>query len=518
LIIGAASCAGCLDHGLFRCGADADCTSSGTTGACEPTGFCSFADSTCPDSGRRYGRWAEPSLSLTCVPSGGTPGTVFEPFDWQGDHAATLLDGDGGAVSNSVWWDENRWDTRARTFWLGLQDKTESIAVERSNADPTDGELRAGKVEINGDGSPGVGVIRLGGWSVVSARLRNPALVGTQEPLVVDLFAELALGVGHAWELVLTPTATVRAAEYGVVAHGRVSDPVPSLALAIKTSAYYPCEYGWDQDLTLDTTLDAAGERFAEQSIKRSYSDDFDHLTHWRFEFTAAGVEVYLGDSGTPSHFASFAVSIPWSEVYVNLVASSTDWEHSDDACGDYFQSKRLVRFKNVMVTPVRYQETAVVPHQEGEERVPIDTGWVGQDVRDLDHSGNAEGHNQPNQRPYDQETSHAFCNGCSNSVAKKSLHATIDDVSGLARAQLLYDLHGAGSPTLTVNEDHVVTISGRSAPEGEAYEPQEWVRFSADINIEWLQKGDNHLVVALPEGVYANTLQIELAYGDLTD
>jgi hypothetical protein len=43
-------------------------------------------------------------------------------------------------------------------------------------------------------------------------------------------------------------------------------------------------------------------------------------------------------------------------------------------------------------------------------------------------------------------------------------------------------------------------------------------VRFSADINIEWLQKGDNHLVVALPEGVYANTLQIELAYGDLTD
>lgn len=60
--------AGCLPSSEYRCDDDNDC---GAGGQCQPTGFCSFADSTCSDPMQRYGEGAG-SLSNDCVGAGNT--------------------------------------------------------------------------------------------------------------------------------------------------------------------------------------------------------------------------------------------------------------------------------------------------------------------------------------------------------------------------------------------------------------------------------------------------------------
>lgn len=51
----------------FRCAKDSECVKGGESGVCEPTGYCSFADSGC-DSGRSYGDHAPSELVDTCIP------------------------------------------------------------------------------------------------------------------------------------------------------------------------------------------------------------------------------------------------------------------------------------------------------------------------------------------------------------------------------------------------------------------------------------------------------------------
>src|SRR5689334_10333774 len=58
------SAAGChIDAGTFRCSTTAEC---GTGATCEPSGFCSFDDSTCT-SGRRYGKLAPSGVANICT-------------------------------------------------------------------------------------------------------------------------------------------------------------------------------------------------------------------------------------------------------------------------------------------------------------------------------------------------------------------------------------------------------------------------------------------------------------------
>jgi N-acetylneuraminic acid mutarotase len=61
-----AACGGPSD--AFQCTDNASCRLGGATGICESTGFCAFADSSCPD-GSRYGA-AAGSLSNQCVGAG----------------------------------------------------------------------------------------------------------------------------------------------------------------------------------------------------------------------------------------------------------------------------------------------------------------------------------------------------------------------------------------------------------------------------------------------------------------
>ncbi len=58
---------GCGRQETFECDADGDCAGVEAVGRCEPNGWCSFPDDTCP-SKRRYGTHAGDGLASTCVP------------------------------------------------------------------------------------------------------------------------------------------------------------------------------------------------------------------------------------------------------------------------------------------------------------------------------------------------------------------------------------------------------------------------------------------------------------------
>ena len=64
----------CGDEIVFPCNEDFQCVqASGAEGTCEPAGFCSFPDPTCPSSSR-YSDHATPTLAGECVPA--NPGPV----------------------------------------------------------------------------------------------------------------------------------------------------------------------------------------------------------------------------------------------------------------------------------------------------------------------------------------------------------------------------------------------------------------------------------------------------------
>jgi hypothetical protein len=69
---------GC-NAGGFLCESDEACQQGSAQGSCQPSGYCSFPDDTCP-SGQRYGEHAGGSLPNTCVEPGsvGEAGTTDE--------------------------------------------------------------------------------------------------------------------------------------------------------------------------------------------------------------------------------------------------------------------------------------------------------------------------------------------------------------------------------------------------------------------------------------------------------
>ncbi|MBX7082425.1 MAG: hypothetical protein K1X88_24680 [Nannocystaceae bacterium] len=66
LVAAAAPAAACLRAGTFACVDDEACREAGQRGACEPSGWCSFADDRC-DSGARYSRFAGDGLAGACT-------------------------------------------------------------------------------------------------------------------------------------------------------------------------------------------------------------------------------------------------------------------------------------------------------------------------------------------------------------------------------------------------------------------------------------------------------------------
>lgn len=80
----------CRPGGSFVCELDDECT-GGVEGRCEPSGFCSFADPSCP-SGRRYGEHAADDLADACAAD--TPDNLLaNPGFEQGLAGWVALDG-----------------------------------------------------------------------------------------------------------------------------------------------------------------------------------------------------------------------------------------------------------------------------------------------------------------------------------------------------------------------------------------------------------------------------------------
>jgi alpha-tubulin suppressor-like RCC1 family protein len=71
VLLAVSALAACVSAPPFVCKSNPDCVSEqGSPGICETIGSCSFYDSTCPTTMRRFADGASESLSSTCVPAG----------------------------------------------------------------------------------------------------------------------------------------------------------------------------------------------------------------------------------------------------------------------------------------------------------------------------------------------------------------------------------------------------------------------------------------------------------------
>jgi hypothetical protein len=128
-----ASMAGCLRTTEFRCTTDTDCSAS--DGVCEPTGYCSFGDTSCA-MGRRYGEFSG-SYSKQCVGDqmmvdGGTDGSgsgdgggggcpsTYATLPNAGTHVYKL-------TANATLWSTQRDRCAADGAYLAIPDNTAEL-------------------------------------------------------------------------------------------------------------------------------------------------------------------------------------------------------------------------------------------------------------------------------------------------------------------------------------------------------------------------------------------------------
>lgn len=115
--------AGCSSDDTFACQDDQACEGVGPLGQCEPSGYCSFADANCSESGRRYGTLAGNGLAGMCIDPGGMtegpPGTAETGGPPPSDEGTGDPDDTGptsGPTSEPTsepWWD-CQWAARRR--------------------------------------------------------------------------------------------------------------------------------------------------------------------------------------------------------------------------------------------------------------------------------------------------------------------------------------------------------------------------------------------------------------------
>ena len=133
---------GCTAPGAFACETNSQCGEGGT---CQPSGFCSFADSDC-DSGQAYGDAAPSGLAGECVPvQDDTGGATSGPDPSSGDGG-----GDGTMTGSAD--DEGSGDTLALTSGA-------STSEGSSTSGPPNGDSSSG--DGSGSGSSGEPMTRV---------------------------------------------------------------------------------------------------------------------------------------------------------------------------------------------------------------------------------------------------------------------------------------------------------------------------------------------------------------------
>ena len=466
---------------------------------------------------------AAPGASGSAQALTSDPDAFIENFDWIGNHASSV--GHDHHQGSTVWWNEDNWDSRGETGWLATAyaypgQTGYHLDVHRAiTSDPRVGiEDNETKI-IGGDGSPGIGVMRLDYQGISSSRLRNPVLISSDRPAVVDFYAPLYVTTGHWWEISLTPTDTVIGAEVTSVPNQVAKDPFEdSLNFVTIGASDLPCSYGERVSLEVHRTVKGATDPVYMLPRSKEPIADMNEdmtLTHFRLEFSRDRVRLLadLKDTGTLEHLHDYPVGVPWSEAHVQLlgVAYQAD-HHPGDACNGNPLNRELV-WRNVTVSPVKYERTSIAPRNTVTENVQRKLGFMSYDTRDIQRFGPPEADASPaNEGPYDRYWTAAF-----EGVSGRKLVVELDEEQARAeRAMLVYDIRGRGKAELSVNGTFVGRLPGEDSLryfQGPYAESGEWARRSLDIPRGALKAGKNELSFSLSPAIGMERLVLEFMH-----
>lgn len=463
---------------------------------------------------------------------GAASNTVFrENFTWQGGHAAVVNEGKG----TTVWWDEDNWDTYVGSAHNTVDALGEGNAIDisRSPDDLSDGSMLDDRFVIGGDGSPGVGVMRLDFEGIISARLRNPMLISESEPGVVEFMAPSFATTGHWWEVAIAPTDSVIGGDFtsvpgpGSVEHTFFQNPGPGNAPAEESinfifmgSTDIPCEDGW-QTITGFTRTENYDRTDVEGPEIPNNPDDKNSLYRFRIVYYPEYIEVYtdINENGQMDLLHTYPVNVPWDEVYVILLGIGYQADHhpQNDEC---FQGqKRDLQWKDLSIGPVKYASTSAFPKQGGVDQVARNTGWMQFDLRDTLRFGEVNGATQPNPERYDKNESLLVCTdaenvfGCETAVTNSNLEFDLpaNDAEGISKALFTYNIRRTGGVTLYVNDSLIGELPRADLP---SLSTEEWIHRSIDVPVELFTAGTNSVRLVYEGDVQLEDLQMEFLYG----
>ena len=472
----------------------------------------------------------------------------FEPFDWIGDHAA-IIDhtnslGDPDHVGATVWWNEDNWDAHGDVGYLPTAKPSFPAPIGNVTgyhldihkslvSDPRDGREDNEALLVGGNGSRGVGVMRLDYQGISSSRLRNPMLVSETVPGVVEFYAPKFVTTAHWWEISLTPSGAVIGGENTAVPAQVAKRPFEdSLNFVAIGHDDIPCDTGWHATFDVHRSIGGVEE---DAPMNLPAIEDYPAidptqklvLVHWRLEFRPSGVDLYgdLDNDGVSEHLYHYALGVPWPEVHVQLlgVAYQADHHPQDPACWQGL-SRELV-WRDVHIGPVKYARTSIAPRNTVLENVRRTDGWLGFDTRDIQRFGapvngapqaNVEGYVPYGDMAFASIDLRAFDHAKAPTPSKTLAVDLREDQAHAARAQLVYDIKGTGAATLYVNDQLVGAMPAtRSLRYFAGFDPGdnllfEYAHRSIEIPVSALRSGANAVRIEMSGEVVMDRLHLE--------
>lgn len=476
-----------------------------------------------------------------------------EDFAWQGNHAARVNGGSG----STVWWDEASWDTRGDSSFTAVMPMAGGAMTNRfhidihkaASSDPRDGRVDNSSPVVGGDGSAGVGIMHLDFQDIVSARLRNPLLIG-DGGATLRFHAPAFNTSGHWWEIAITPADRMIAGEYTGVpgqdpyglpdgsgggsvgpGHGPYAD---SINLVMIGSSDVPCIVGWRVRSGITRTVAGATSHYVNPVASQSEYLQTDPaqaqtLVLWQIDYRRDGItlSVDLDGDGSVTAIESWALDVPWSEVHVHLlgVAYQAD-HHPQEPC--YLGHMREIGWRAIEAWPVKFARTDVHPSNQGIVQTPRALGFMGYDLRDIQRLGPAEeGAASPaNDAPYLVSNAGRWCNDagypCFRADAAASLAFELPARFTAAReARLLLDTKDRAQADASLSARLNGVALGRFGGHDRvaAAEASAWVRDALPVPLHALGVGDASLELTLEAGAYADRIEFEFGFaGALED